>query len=61
MDGTERMMLGMLPSSEITCKRSTASLFPTISLTYIGRYFSTCGKISKSSYMHGTDGVVAIA
>lgn len=32
----------MFPSSEMTCKRSTASLFPTMSLTYFGRYFSTC-------------------
>ena len=46
---TARMMFGMLPSSEMTCNRSTASLLPTMSLTYTGRYFSTCSRESLAS------------
>ena len=41
---TERMRLGMLPSSATTCKRATASQFPTISLMSVGLYFSTCSQ-----------------
>ena len=32
----------MLPSSAMTCSRDTASVFPTMSLMRVGRYFSTC-------------------
>ena len=38
---TARMMLGMLPSSAMTCRRDTASTLPTMSLMRVGRYFST--------------------
>ena len=49
---TARMMLGMLPSSEMTCRRSTASLLPTMSFTYNGLYFSTCRARSLVSLGH---------
>lgn len=39
---TDRMTLGMLPSSAMTCRRETASTLPTTSFTSFGRYFSTC-------------------
>lgn len=39
---TARIMLGMLPSSAMTCSRATASTLPTMSVTTCGRYFSTC-------------------
>lgn len=38
---TEMMICGTLPSSAMTFKRSTVSLFPTISSSNCGRYFST--------------------
>ena len=38
---TERMKCGMLPSSEMICRRETASVLPTMSLMRVGRYFST--------------------
>lgn len=38
---TEMMMCGTLPSSAMTFNRSTVSLFPTISSSSCGRYFST--------------------
>lgn len=41
---TAKMMLGMLPSSAMTCSLDTASVLPTMSLMRVGRYFSTCGR-----------------
>ena len=45
---TARMMLGTFPSSEMICSLSTASGLPTISLTSVGLYFSTCKPIDLS-------------
>jgi len=38
---TEMMICGTFPSSAITFNRSTVSLFPTMSSSSCGRYFST--------------------
>jgi len=38
---TDKIILGILPSSAITWSRETASVLPTISLILTGLYFST--------------------
>ena len=42
---TAKIILGMLPSSAMTCSLDTASVFPTISLILVGLYFSTCNRV----------------
>merc|ERR1711935_531085 len=41
--GPVKMRLGTLPVEAMAARRSTASLFPTISSILVGRYFSTQG------------------
>lgn len=48
----DRMMLGKLPSRPMTCRRDTASVLPTTSSMFFGRYFSTCESTeTEASYM----------
>ncbi len=48
----DRMMLGKLPSRPMTCRRDTASVLPTTSSMFFGRYFSTCESTeTEVSYM----------
>lgn len=44
--GPVKMRFGMLPVCAMALSRSTASLFPTISSIFDGRYFSTQGNIA---------------
>lgn len=49
----DRMMLGKLPSRPMTCRRDTASVLPTTSSMFFGRYFSTCRSTeAEASYMN---------